>query len=743
MPALSIEQVFALAFQYHQAGRWAEAEQLYRQILSARPDHAEAWRLLGLLAHQGGRQQLAVECLGRAIALGPQNAVSYSDLGNVLRSMGRLPEALRGYRESLRLKPDRAEVWNALGVTLACGNGRDEAAGAFRQAIGLDRNYAEAHNNLGIVLMQEGKIEEAVASYQEAIRCKEDYAQASNNLGVAFARWGRLEDAMAALRRAVEIDGRYAEAHNNLGNVFKNNGLLKEAMASYRRALEAQPNYALAQYNLGNILSLLGRGDEAAGAFRRAIELEPKYGHAYVGLGRVLMDQGDVADCIDVVRRGVSLLPDDPALHSNLILLLELSPGIDRKVIAEEKRRWSDKFEREFRMQNAGRRVAGPDSAERRLRIGYVIPGLENHVVGLNIRPLLEEHDRSQFEIVGYATGGEPRLAAEDSRAIVDLWRSTAGLDDAGLAELIRRDQVDVLVDLGQHTSGNRLPVFARRPAPVQVSFAGYPESTGLEAIPYRISDRWLESEIGDGGSEIGWKRETQLRTPIFKLRSVEQIYFLDSFWCYDPRGMDVPVNELPAAVAGRITFGSLNHFSKINEATLSLWARVLRELVGSHLMLLTGWGSHRQRALDFLFRHGVEADRVEFVDRCPREKYLALYHRLDLALDPFPYGGHTTSLDALWMGVPVISIAGRRPVSRAGWSILNNVGLPELVTFSEDDFVDAVCRLARDFPRLQELRRTLRARMEKSVLMDVPRFARQIEAAYRSMWREWCTKPK
>jgi predicted O-linked N-acetylglucosamine transferase (SPINDLY family) len=257
----------------------------------------------------------------------------------------------------------------------------------------------------------------------------------------------------------------------------------------------------------------------------------------------------------------------------------------------------------------------------------------------------------------------------------------------------------------------------------VQVSFAGYPGSTGLDAIGYRLSDRLLESPVGPASP-------------------TEQVFLIDSFWCYDPCGMTVAVNELPARHSGRVTFGSLNSFCKVNEPVLRLWARVLGAVKDSRLVLLSQLGSHRQRTLEVLEREGVAAHRVEFVDRSPRQAYLELHHRLDLVLDPFPYNGHTTSLDALWMGVPVVSLAGATTVSRAGLSQLTNLGLPELVASTEDDYVQIATELAHDLPRLATLRATLRPRMEASALMDAPRFARQIEAAYRTMWRQWCARP-
>jgi protein O-GlcNAc transferase len=289
--------------------------------------------------------------------------------------------------------------------------------------------------------------------------------------------------------------------------------------------------------------------------------------------------------------------------------------------------------------------------------------------------------------------------------------------------------------------------MFARRPAPVQVSFAGYPETAGVEAIEYRISDRWLEAEENPGrerspsvphlrcASRDATERSASVPYPDGK----ERVFLVDSFWCYDPCGVDLLPNALPAQANGWLTFGSLNNFCKINEPVLRLWARVLGAVKASRLILLSARGSHRQRVIDLLAQAGVKAERVDFVEPCPRLAYLELYHQLDIVLDAFPYNGHTTSLDALWMGVPVVSLAGDRPVSRAGLSQLSNLGLQEFVARSETEYVEIATGLAHDLPRLAELRRVLRARMEASVLMDAERFTRGIEAAYRTMWRQWC----
>jgi predicted O-linked N-acetylglucosamine transferase (SPINDLY family) len=312
----------------------------------------------------------------------------------------------------------------------------------------------------------------------------------------------------------------------------------------------------------------------------------------------------------------------------------------------------------------------------------------------------------------------------ERFRALAERWRGTFGVKDERVAGTIREDGVDILVDLSQHSAGNRLPLFARKPAPVQVSFLGYPGSTGMDAIEYRISDRYLEG--GSAAEAYGGS---------------ERVFLIETFWCYDPLGVEVEVNALPATENGALTFGCLNNFCKVNEEVLALWARVLGRVKDSRLVMLSPAGSHRERVLELLGRAGVEARRVEFVEPRGRREYLELYHRVDLVLETSPYNGHTTSLDALWMGVPVVSLAGDLPVSRAGLSQLSNIGMPELVARTGEEYVAIVEQWAGDLPRLARLRASLRERMKRSVLMDAPRFTRGVEQAYREMWKEWCAR--
>lgn len=684
---MTIQEAYTAALRHHQAGRLPEAEQIYREILAVQPGHAEALHLLGVIAYQVGRYDEAVELIRQAIDQQPGGANAHNNLGNALKARGELDEAMAAYRQAIRLKPGNPEAHYNLGNALRDRGDLEGASAAYRQAGALRPDFAEAHCNLGNVLHTRGHPEEALAAYRRALALKPDLAEVYCNLGRVLWEQGQLEEAGVALRQAIALQPTIAEAHSNLGNVLKEQEHLEEALAAYRRALALKPDDAEVHNNLGNVLKDMGQMNEAVAACRRAIELKPDY----------------------------------IAADSNLIYMLHYHPAYDAGGIARELKRWERQHAAPLR---AGLEPHGNDRApERRLRIGYVSADFWTHASIFFLLPLLAHHDPQQVEVFAYALVPRPDEATRRIQRHVDHWRNTRGRSDDEVARQIRADRIDILVDLKLHTAHNQLPVFARKPAPVQVTWLGYPGSTGLRTIDYRLSDPYLDPP---GGDESVYSEET-IRLP-------------DNFWCYDPlAGGEISVNPLPALKTGGVTFGCLNNFCKINEVGLRLWDRVLRAVPTSRLMLLAPEGSCRQRTLDLLTGEGIEASRITFAARVPRRQYLELYHRIDVGLDSLPYNGHTTSLDSFWMGVPVVTLVGRTAVGRAGWGQLMNLQLPELVARTAEAYVRIAAGLAGDLPRLANLRATLRPRMERSPLMDGLRFTRNVEAAYRVMWRKWC----
>jgi protein O-GlcNAc transferase len=718
MPTLS--EAYALALAHHRAGRAELAEEIYRRILAADPDYPDALHMLGTLTCQRGQLDAGIDLIRRAIARNPQAAEYHNNLGMALRAQGNLSAATTSYRRAVALRPDFAEAHSNLGNALRVQRDPAGAVLCFQRALQLQPDRAEIHCNLGIALQQLGQYAEAVASYRRAIELKPELVLAHNNLGLVLQRQGAFAEALACFQHAAQLQPNMAEAHLNLGAALQAQGRLREAMDSYRRALQAKPDYVEAYGNLGNAAQQLGQLDEALVLYRHALQLRPDSADLHNNLANVWKDAGCLKEALASYRQAIALRPDYAEAHSNLVYTLYFCDDYDARAIYAAHREWAQRH-----AQPLARflRPHGNDRApQRRLRIGYVSPDLREHPVGRFLLPLLEAHDHRQFEIFCYASMLFPDAISARLQAAADVWRVAGSLSDEQLTEQIRQDGIDVLVDLTMHMGGNRMRCFACKPAPVQVTYLAYCGTTGLDTIDYRLTDPYLDPP----GSVEGIYTE-------------QSVWLPESYWCYQAPASATPVGRLPALEHGVVTFGALNNFAKVTGATLAAWRRLLQAVPRARLLLHAPAGSHRSRVREQLGLSGTDAERLEFIHRVSIADYLALYHRIDVALDPFPYGGGTTTCDALWMGVPVVSLAGATAVGRGGLSILSNVGLPELVAHDTDQYVRIATELAADPPRLAELRATLRKRMQQSPLMDAPRFARNVEAAYRGMWRRWC----
>jgi predicted O-linked N-acetylglucosamine transferase (SPINDLY family) len=721
-PMATISEALAIAVQHHQAGRLQTAEQICRQILALRPDHAETWHLLGVIDAQTGNRERAAQCISRAVALKPDCAEAHDNLGTLAREQGNLDEAIACYRRALELKPDFAGAQNNLGCALSERGNLEEAMLCYRRALMLNPDFVLAHNNLGLALNGQRKLDEAAACYRRALELQPDFVPARKNLGDALREQGRCAEAEACYRRVLTMKPDDVEARNNLGVALLDQGKFDDAAACFRRVLELSPNSAETNYNLGNALKDGGDLDEAIACYRRALELRPNFAAAHNNLGNALKDGGSLDDAIACFRRAVDLKPDFAQAGSNLVLSLCYCPGSSAQAVYEELRDWNRRFAEP--LTSAIQPHANDRAAGRLVRVGYLSPNLCSEPVGRFLLPLLERHDHRQFEIFCYASQSVYDKVTDRCRACADAWRNVLGLSDEQLAHAIRQDRIDILVDPTMHTGNNRLLVFARTPAPVQVSYLAYCGTTGLRTMDYRLTDPYLDPP---GQTE--------------RFYSEQSVWLPETYWCYQPLDQSSPVSRLPALQAGHVTFGCLNNFCKVTAPTLAAWSRLLGAVPGSQLLLHAHAGSHRRRVLEFFARQRVSAERVRFVPMLPMADYFRLYERIDVALDPFPYGGGTTTCDALWMGVPVVSLAGNTAVGRGALSILSNAGLPELVARNPEQYVQIAAGLAGDMPRLSGLRATLRQRMQKSPLMDAPRFARNVEAAYRTMWRRWCER--
>lgn len=536
--------------------------------------------------------------------------------------------------------------------------------------------------------------------------------------GNRLASQGALEEAAECYRGALGLRPQSAAVNSNLGSVLRRLGDWAGAIECYQRALAIDPQAAHAHNNLGNVLLEMGRPDEAMACYEAAIAIRGDFAEAHNNLAKAHDDRGEIDEAITCYRRALSLEPGSARIHSNLVYALHFHPSSTRASLFAEHRRWNERHARP--LVSAWRPHENDRSPDRPLRVGYLSPDFSLHAVGRFLLPLLRGHDRARVTSICYASQSREDPFTLRLREQAQEWRNVLSLDDEQLADQIRADRVDVLVDLSMHMAGNRLGVFARRPAPVQVTYLAYCSTTGLDAIDYRLTHRHLDPLA------------THRR--LYTERSVE---LASSYWCYEPGVTTPEVGELPALRrGGRVTFGCLNSFCKVTRETLGLWRRLLSAIPRSRLLLHCHLGTRRQEVREFFAAGGVAPQRVEFADFVPLERYFEQYAEIDIGLDPFPYGGGTTTCDALWMGVPVISLAGETAVSRSGRALLSVVGLPQVAAATPARYRRVALKLAANLPRLARLRGSLRQRMRQSPLMDSKAFTRDVEAAYEMMWR-------
>jgi protein O-GlcNAc transferase len=598
---------------------------------------------------------------------------------------GRFAEAGYLYRQILSQAPEHVESLYGLGGVSLDMRRLDQAIEFFGRAAKLKPDDWNCHQSLGVALSMQGRYAEAIASYHRALSLRRDSPQLYCNLGNACICVGDNAGAIAAFRQALALQPDNPDAAANLAIALINSGELEQAMSCCRTAVERWPDLLVFHRLLGVAHRQGGELDESIASYRQALARRP-----------------------------------DAKIHSDMLFTLHFHPDYDRRRLFEEHAAWSAFHARPLKSQI---RPHGNDrSPDRKLRLGYVGFDLGDHPLGRFFLPLLENHDRERFEIFIYCDFLRPDKIAARLRARPGLvWRSTSGISDQDAAEVIRRDGIDILVDLSMHSNNSRILMFALKPAPVQATYLAYCSTTGLETMDYRLTDQYLDPPRRDD--------------EYYSEKSVR----LDCYWCYAAPEDAPPVGPLPATAKAFTTFGSLNEFTKLSPACFSLWWRLLRQIPNSRLLLHAKQGLHRQGTLERAAREGLDPARIAFVDRLPRESYFAQHNQIDIALDPFPWAGGATTCDALWMGVPVVSLAGDTAVSRGGMSILSTIGLAALVADNHDRYMQIATELATDLPRLAAMRATMRERMRNSCLMDAPAFARNIEAAYRGMWEAWC----
>jgi predicted O-linked N-acetylglucosamine transferase (SPINDLY family) len=679
----TVEDTFAQAVSRHQAGDLDEAERLYREILDATPTHSGALSNLGVVTARKGDVAEAARLYREAIAANPNQIDAHFNLGNVFRKTGRPQEAVGCFQTVLRIDPGHPRGYLNLGLAVSDLGNWPAAIECFRNALSRDPGLAEGYNLLGDALFRTGRTEESVKVFREYVtRCPDD-PRGHHNLGLALAARGEYEDAVPELELALKLRPDYPDAHNSLGVALEATGRADTAQEHYRDATRLRPDFADAWSNLGTSLTEQGRVDEAGECLRRAAGLRA-----------------------------------DPRTGSNLVLALCYNSAASPEYLREAHAAWAARFANPLMPPNPPR---PRDGEKTRLKVGYVSGDFRTHTAAGLIETLLALHDRNAVHVTCYPNLTRGDEVTDRLRCLCDGWRPVPTWTDSQMAAEIRADEIDVLVDLSGHTAGNRLLAFARKPAPVQITLFGYPCTTGMRAIDCRVSDPYADPP----GETDGLYIEAVLRMP-------------EVAWVYRPPADAPRPTPLPSQARRTFTFGCLNNPAKLSDECVELWARILKAVPRSRLVLSAGKSAEAARMLGERFtKLGIASDRLELVYRLPANEYFEAYQPIDLALDPFPYNGGVTTCDALWMGVPVLTLAGRDYRSRQGVSILTNLGLPEFVAESPDKLLELAAGWCDQREGLADLRSSLRELMSESAVTAAERYVRNLEAAYREAYRQ------
>ena len=639
---------------------------------------------LAVAHQQAGRLAEAIAVGEQILAIEPTHVAALMFLGQLAQQKGESARAESLFTQALRIQPGAAPLHLLHGIALRALRRSADAHAALARAVELDPFLAEAHHQIGNIAKSQGRISDALASLRTATRLAQERPAIWLNLGVAALEAGARTEALAAFQRAVALEPSRPETHNILGHTLAALGHTTEARAAFAEALRLRPNYAAAHDNLGRLAKAEGLLGEAISHFRAALTNQPA-----------------------------------PGTHSNLLLALNYLPGLSPVDHLAEHRRWHSLYAAPLAPS-----VPSPNptsGANRRLRIGYLSPDFTHHAVAYFIEPVLAAHDRTLVEVFCYANVRVPDRFTARIRDQVEHWRDIAFLEDHAAAELIRQDSLDLLIDLAGHTAHHRLLVFARRPARVQATWIGYPNTTGLDAIDYRITDH-VSDPVGLTES---YHSEKLVRLPT-------------TFSCYRPDEDSPPVNSLPAIEPGEITFGCFNNFAKLTSEVFSLWTQILVALPKARLLLKSRGlrdSTVAARIHAIFYASGIRPDRIMLNGaELSVSDHLALYHGVDVALDPFPYNGTTTTCEALWMGVPVVTLAGSTHVARAGASLLSHTRLNDWIATTPESYVQRAVAAAFDLPRLRTLRRGLREQLRTSALCDAEKFTRGLEATFASM---------
>jgi predicted O-linked N-acetylglucosamine transferase (SPINDLY family) len=753
-----IQQLLSLAIQHHHKNEFDKARELYHQILAAQPDHPDALHLLGVLFHQSGNASEAESLIRKAISIRPANELYLFNLGMVLRKQGKNQEAVLVYQKALEIRSEYADAWYSLGNAFRDLGKIAEAISAYRQAVRVNPKYADAYINLGIALAAQGSIDDAMSAYRCALDADPNRAELYYNMGTVYQGQKKLDDAIACFQKALELKPTMIRALNNMGNAFQEQGKLNESLSCYKKAVEVDPSYAIGWHNAANISQYQSNFDDAIVYYQKSLELRPDDTDSMINLGLALRERDRVEESLECYRKAISLSPENTRAYSILIhqlqhvcrwegidLLIEKLNEMTRKAIENGEPVCETPFENIARNTDPARNfdiakiwsrnIAKPISyvktgfsyeqrrleTGRKIRIGYLSNDFFNHPVAHLMLRVFGLHDRNRFEIIGYSYGKDDgsmyrRQIQKDCDRFLDL--RELSFEDA--ARRIYEDKPDILVDLMGHTKDNRIEICAFRPAPIQATWLGFPSTSGAEFFDYLIGDK-----ITTPPEHAPYYSEKLVYLPHSYLVSDYQQPIFGAW-----KKSDLGYSE------NTFVFCSYNQPFKIDQIIFDVWMRILRQVPDSVLWLQRKDDISANSLRREAEKRGVAADRLTFLGKLPlKEEYLSRLNVVDLCLDTRIYNGHATTSDALWAGVPVITLMGSHFASRAASGELAAIGLSELITRSPEEYERLAVRLANTPIELMNLRQKLSKNRLTQPLFDTPRFVKNLEKAYQRMW--------
>jgi protein O-GlcNAc transferase len=643
----------------------------------------------------------------------------------------------------------------------------DQATLLCNKIIVATPENAEAHSLLGGIALQQGRTELAIDSFSQAINIDSQQSRFHQGLGIAYCNHRQFTEAVRCFNKAIALDPRDSAAHSNLGNVYQQAGNFTKASGCYKKALSANPahlpayinladalgkqlkhkaavkiyrkglriaadnpenqtNLVLLHHRLGLTLRKLDKTDEAIACYQKAIAMQPEFALAHNSLGSALLARNELDAAMASFHKALKIEPDYAKVHSNLLMTMNYLSAMTQQQHHEEALKFDSQHARQL-MQ--GREpLRNSKNKKKVLKIGYLSPDFREHSVAFFTRRLFGEHRPEFVEVYCYANVERPDDLTGQFQAQADHWLSITAMEDEEVAAQIRQDGIDILIDLAGHTANNRLLVFARKPAPIQVNWLGYPNTTGMKTMDYRLTD-----EVADPHGEAD------------RLHSEKLIRLEHGFLCYQADESLSEGSPPPILQQGHITFGSFNTIKKVTLDVVGVWSLILQSIPNARLLMKSNALEDKTTKMNLLqafSEHGIGQDRIELINAVPHRKdHMKLYSRVDISLDPFPYNGTTTTCEALWMGVPVISMRGNRHAGRVGASILQHAGFPDMIVENEDEYVNLAQSLAGNTERLITLRKALRPQMRESALMDLPQFTKTLEDTYRKIWVAWCNK--